>query len=177
MRPARLEDWPQWAEVRGRNHIFLKPFEPQWAPDALSADYFRRRLLRQAEDWQNDKGNYFLIIKKENNTLIGGMNINNICRGAAQYTSLGYWIDRDHEGQGYMSECMRLTLRYCFEEIALHRINAACLPHNQRSRNLLLRAGFKEEGIGEKYMQIDGKWQNHILFGYNIEDWMARQKT
>ncbi len=99
------------------------------------------------------------------------MNINNICRGSARHASLGYWIAQKYQSQGYMSEAMRLSIKFCFETLHLHRINASCLLHNERSKNLILRAGFAEEGMAKKYLKIDGKWQDHLLFGLTVEDW------
>ncbi len=171
LRPPRLEDWPYWVEVRLRNHKHLKPFEPTWPKSCLSEDFFKRRLLRQFYEWESDRGRFFLIFKEGEESLIGGININNIFRGAAQYASLGYWIDERYEGQGYMGEALRLSIQYCFEEIGLERLNAACLDHNKRSRKLLLRAGFEEEGRAKKYMQIDGRRQDHVLYGLAAEDW------
>lgn len=164
LRPPCTKDWQQWAQVRGENRDHLEPYEPRWVEDCLSEDFFRRRLKRQSYDWQIERACSFLIFKKQEDVLIGGMNINNICRGAAQYASLGYWIDRDHQGQGYMSEALRLTVQYCFEELKLHRIHAACIPDNERSKNLLLRGGFSEEGFAKRYLQINGTWQDHVLF-------------
>ena len=109
--------------------------------------------------------------------MIGGMNVNNICRGAAQYATLGYWISEDHQGQGYMSEALRLTLQFCFERLKLHRVNAACLPNNARSENLLRRAGFKHEGFAEKYISINGAWRDHVLYGLNVENWVHKKQT
>lgn len=172
MRPARMEDWQQWHDVRGSNKDHIQPFEPTWADNALKEDFFERRTYRQAREWQRGSAHAFLIFKNEDEALIGGMNINNICRGAAQFASLGYWVDQGHEGQGYMAEALALTIEYCFEEVGLHRINASCMPHNTRSHKTLEKAGFKEEGFAEKYIQIDGKWQDHILFGLPIETWL-----
>lgn len=179
MRPPRMRDWPAWAEVRWRNYSYLKPYEPTWPRQCLKEEFFERRLARQQKDWYQDKGRYFLILKKElcsddPHAVIGGMNINNICRGAAEFGSLGYWIDERYQGQGYMAEALRLTCRYAFEELVFHRLNAACIPHNTRSQNVLLKAGFKEEGFAEKYLKIDGTWQDHILYGLSVERW--RQK-
>ena len=174
MRPARSADWPQWASVREKNRTYLKPYEPQWGANALEKDFFARRLKRQAREWDLGQACAFVILNRENNLLIGGMNINNICRGAAQFASLGYWIDEDHQGQGLMQEAMQLTLRYCFMDLNLHRINCACLTHNARSKNLLTKAGFSEEGKAEKYLQIDGRWQDHLLFGLTREAWLSR---
>lgn len=172
MRPPAQSDWQQWASVRAANKNHIQPFEPTWSAHFQSEEFFQRRLARQSREWDLDKANAFLIFRRDG-TLIGGMNINNISRGAAQFASIGYWIDEAHEGQGYMAEALQLTLKYCFEDLGLHRVNASCLPKNIRSKKTLLRAGFKEEGFAEKYLQINGKWQDHELFGLPIERWKA----
>ncbi len=73
-----------------------------------------------------------------------------------------------------MSEGLVLTLRFAFERLRLHRVEAACLPHNTPSRGLLLKSGFTEEGYAREYLCIDGKWQDHILFGILAHDWAKR---
>jgi ribosomal-protein-alanine N-acetyltransferase len=177
MRSPRLSDSRQWCDVRGRNQAFLTPFEPTWPEGCLSDDFYRRRFRVQAKEWHADRANYFLIFKKngdddrEGGELIGGMNINNICRGAAQYAALGYWVDEAHEGQGYMRDAMALTVPYCFGILKLHRVQAACLADNTRSQALLRSAGFAEEGRAAHYMRVNGEWQDHILFGLPIESW------
>ena len=171
MRPPQISDWQQWASLRAKNKKHIQPFEPLWAENALEEAFFERRVQRQSREWHLGIANAFLIFKSSDRQLIGGMNINNICRGAAQYAALGYWIDQDHEGQGYMAEALNVTLKYCFEDLELHRVNASCLPHNPRSKKTLLKAGFQEEGFAEKYLQIDGDWQDHELFGLPIENW------
>ena len=165
LRPPQKSDFQEWTEVRRRNETYLKPYEPRWATNAHSNDFYTRRLHRQIRDWHQERAQCFLIFDKKSEALIGGININNIIRGAAQFASLGYWIDETHQGQGMMAEALRLIITYCFEELSLDRINAACLPVNERSKNLLLKAGFKEEGFAKKYLQIDGRRQDHVLFG------------
>ena len=171
LRPPQATDVRKWIGVRHRNRDYLKPFEPAWDANCLTENYFQRRLARQIHEWDTGLGNSFLIFKKDGDELIGGMNINHICRGAGQYASLGYWIDEAHQGQGYMAEALRVTLKYAFEELQLHRVHAACIVKNARSRNLLLRCGFREEGFAERYIAIDGEWQDHHLFGITFEDW------
>ena len=171
LRPPTLQDYESWKTLRGRNRIFLKPFEPTWPENSLSSDFFKRRLKRQTQDWLDDRARYFLIFEKETNTLIGGMNINHILRGISQHASLGYWLGQDQQGQGLMAEAMILVLHYAFTDLQLHRLHAACLPENERSKKLLERAGFIEEGFAKSYLKIDGRWQDHILFAYCKEDW------
>ncbi len=172
-RPPRVDDARLWAAVRGRDRSFLKPYEPHWPEDCLSPDFFGRRLARQTREWHEDRAYAFLLFGRRDDTLLGGVNINNVCRGAAQYASLGYWLARDQQGHGYMREALTMIVDFGFRKLKLHRFNAACLPDNERSRRLLLRLGFTEEGFAARYVQIDGRWQDHRLFGLNVEDWMT----
>ncbi len=171
LRPPQLEDWSKWAKIRDKNRAFLEPLEPTWPENCLTRDFYERRYARQTKDRQQDRAYSFLILTKENKTIIGGVNINNICRGAAQYASLGYWLDQDEQGVGYMAESLRLAINYGFKDLKLHRFHAGCLADNQSSINLLLKLGFTEEGFAKKYVRINGQWQDHKLFGLPVEDW------
>ena len=165
MRPPSYADMDQWISVRARNQARLRPLEPVWAEDALSSAFFNRRLARQVRDWNDDRHYALFIFRVDTGALIGGMNINNVARGAAQFASLGYWIDESVEGRGYMRSALALTKKIAFEDLNLHRLHAATLSHNLRSRRLLEGAGFQEEGFAPRYLEINGMWQDHILFG------------
>jgi ribosomal-protein-alanine N-acetyltransferase len=73
-----------------------------------------------------------------------------------------------------MKEALRLMLGFAFDRLHMHRIEAACLPNNDTSRHLLTHCGFREEGYARKYLCIDGKWQDHVLFGLLREEWTGR---
>ncbi len=170
LRPPKAEDWAAWAEVRERNMEHLAPFEPLWPDDCLSENFFMRRLRRQTREWKDGRGYPFLIFKRRTGALIGGVNINNVVRGAAQFASLGYWLSEDAQGQGYMSESLTKIIDLSFNRLRLHRLNASCMPHNARSIALLERLGFVEEGFAKAYIQINGIWEDHLLFGLTGED-------
>jgi ribosomal-protein-alanine N-acetyltransferase len=70
-----------------------------------------------------------------------------------------------------MTEALALALDFSFQRLKLHRVEAACLPGNEASRGLLMKLGFREEGYAKKYLCIDGKWQDHVLFGILREEW------
>jgi ribosomal-protein-alanine N-acetyltransferase len=71
---------------------------------------------------------------------------------------------------GYVSRAVRTVSRFCFERLRLHRIEAACLPSNEPSRNLLLKAGFSLEGKARAYLKINGAWRDHLLFGLTEDE-------
>ena len=170
LRPAIPQDCEEWISVRRRNQVYLTPYEPTWPSDALTQEFFMRRVMRLSRDWQEDRAYSFLIFDQDDTGLIGGININNVTRGPAQYATLGYWIDQDRQGQGYMRQAGFEVLRFSFEKLRLGRMNAACMPHNLRSKNLLLKLGFTEEGFARRYLQINGNREDHVLFGLNRED-------
>ena len=165
LRPPMKRDWGEWVAIRRYNEEFLQPYEPSWSSNYQDQDYYLRRLARQKTEWDAGRGAYFLIYHAKNHNLIGGVNLNNICYGAARYASLGYWLDKDYEGQGYMRESIAAIIDYAFNTLELRRLNAACLIDNNRSVRLLQSLGFEEEGLAKKYLQIDGEWQDHRLFG------------
>ena len=167
---ATLNNYDEWRTVRHRNAAYLKPYEPRWADNALTKTFFERRLQKFADHWQDDKTYGLLIFHREGPVLIGGVNINNVVRGGAQSASLGYWLDETYQGQGLMTEALNEVLIFAFGPLELERMNAATLIHNHKSRALLTRLGFEEEGYAAAYIEINGTRQDHILYGLNASD-------
>jgi ribosomal-protein-alanine N-acetyltransferase len=75
-----------------------------------------------------------------------------------------------HAGRGYMRRAVDLTLDFAFGELRLHRVEAACIPGNERSLGLLEKAGFVREGYARRYLLIDGRWQDHVLLSRTAEE-------
>ncbi|MCZ6763737.1 MAG: GNAT family protein [Alphaproteobacteria bacterium] len=170
LRAARETDWRQYAELRAASRTFLEPWEPTWPSDSLTRLTFQRRLHRYQEEWHRGIGFTFFIFAAIDDALLGGIGVTNIRRGVAQAGTIGYWIGETHAGMGLMGEALEAVLAFCFDELGLHRAEAACLPSNERSRRLLERAGFVREGYAEKYLKIRGAWQDHLLFGLRTDE-------
>ncbi len=104
------------------------------------------------------------LIDKSSGQFMGAITLDNIRRGPAQMANLGYWIGADFARQGLMSEAVTAVVDYAFRELDLSRVEAACLPKNVASRGLLEGCGFKYEGVAQSYLQIAGRWRNHVLY-------------
>lgn len=163
LRPPIFADYRAWAVLRDASRDFLVPWEPAWAEDSLSRGAFRDRVDRQAKEWRQDQSYGFHLFRKADNQLLGGVNFSNVRRAAAQACNLGYWMGREFAHQGLMSEGLSLLLPYAFAGLALHRVDAACIPDNLPSRRLLLKFGFCEVGEAKAYLKINGAWRDHIL--------------
>jgi ribosomal-protein-alanine N-acetyltransferase len=170
LHPPRFRDWKGWADLRARSKEFLVPWEPTWSPDALSRATYRRRLRHMALEWRDDTSYSFLIYRRDDHGILGGVTLSQLRRGVAQAASLGYWIGAPYAHMGYMSESLLALLPFAFERLGLHRVEAACLPHNQASRGLLRKIGFHEEGFARQYLRINGTWQDHVLYALLRDD-------
>lgn len=171
LRPPQYSDWIDWSKVREVNKLYLQPWEPLWSPGELERSSFVKRVRMFEKLSTNDEAYSFLIFKNENTEFIGELNISNIQRGIIQSCSIGYWIAKKYEGRGMMSESLELVKSFIFDHLKLHRIEAACLPHNSPSLKVLLKNGFKIEGTARKLLKINNKWQDHTVFSYLYEDY------
>lgn len=179
LRAPRTGDYDDWSRLRRESRDFLKPFEPRWSESDLSRRVFLARLRRGREEARAGTDYSFLIFRRDGDreSLVGGITLSNIRRRAAQYVTLGYWMGRPHVGQGMMSEAVGVLLPFVFDTLGLHRVHAAFLPTNTASRRVLEKNGFREEGYAENYLQIDGKWCDHVLFGLTRERYDAARRN
>lgn len=178
LRPLTPQDFPQWHEVRKRNRGWLLPWQPDRPSGARDYDLDPRAFAElcnaRLRERQQDTGYGFGLFV--GGRLIGEVNVSHILRGPFQSGSLGYWIDRLHSGQGYMTEGVVVLLRYCFEELRLHRVQAAVMPMNQKSRAVMERLGVRQEGLAQRYILVGGQWEDHILYAITAEEWQARRR-
>ncbi len=163
LRPAIAADYAAWARLREQSRAFLTPWEPTWLSDDLTRAAFRRRLRRQAEDIAADESFAFLIFDATSDELLGGLTLGGIRRGVAQAATLGYWMGTHHAGKGRMTRAVAAVVRFGFDSLRLHRIEAACIPDNAPSIALLERNGFQREGFARAYLKINDAWRDHIL--------------
>jgi ribosomal-protein-alanine N-acetyltransferase len=164
LRTPQMTDHPEWAELREASRDFLTPWEPTWPSDDLTRSAFRRRIRRYSEDIRTDQGYAFLVFRKSDSVLVGGLTLANIRRGVAQAGSLGYWMGLPYVRQGYMTAAVHAIIPFALEKLRLHRLEAACIPTNAGSIRLLEKNGFGREGYAREYLCINGIWQDHLLF-------------
>lgn len=174
LRPPHRRDRDAWIAVRRASRAFLEPWEPTWSEDALTKAGFRRRLRRQAHEADEDQGYSFLIFRMGDDVLLGGVSLSGVQRGVSQSCSLGYWIGEAFARQGYMTDALHTLLPYCFGPLGFHRVEAACLPHNDSSRALLEKCGFRREGYAHEFLKINGRWQDHLLYALLEQDLRTR---
>lgn len=173
LRGPQPHDYVAWRNLRRDSREFLKPFEPRWSEVDLTRRVFTARLKRGRQEAAQGTDYNFLVFvtEKRREILVGGLTLSNIRRRAAQHVTLGYWMGRQFAGQGLMTEAVATVLPFVFGTLGLHRVHAAFLPVNDASRRVLEKNGFREEGYAENYLQIDGRWADHVMFGLTRESY------
>lgn len=170
LRMPRPSDYSAWAELRAISREFLTPWEPAWTPDELSRSAFRMRLKHYFREMRDDNGYAFFLCRADANTLIGGITLSNVRRGVSQSCSIGYWVGAPYANQGYMTKGVSAVASFVFDNLRLHRLEAACLPTNVASIRVLEKVGFKREGLARRYLKINGYWQDHFLYALLDDD-------
>lgn len=115
------------------------------------------------------KGNRFTISLTETNTVIGSCGFNYLDyendRG-----EIGYELDKEYWGQGYMTEALKTLMQVGFSQFNLNRIEAKVEPQNVASQYVLKKIGCKEEGLLRKYEKAKGTYIDLIMFSALKED-------
>ena len=164
LRPPRASDYGAWSDLRRRSKAFLQPWEPIWPADDLSRSAFRRRLMAYQRDMDLGSGYAFLVFRKPDHILVGGITLSNIRRGVAQMGSVGYWVGEPFVRQGHTLAAVHALCGFGLGRLGLHRMEAACLPEHLPSMTLLERHGFQREGLARSYLKINGAWRDHVLY-------------
>jgi ribosomal-protein-alanine N-acetyltransferase len=177
LRLPQMSDYDAWYKLRLDSRDFLRPFEPRWSEADLSRRIFSMRVRRAREEAEagTDYSFFVFVQKGRQEILVGGVTLSNVRRRAAQFVNLGYWMGQPFAGKGIMTEAVATCLPFVFDTLDLHRIHAAFLPGNTASRRVLEKNGFVEEGFAEKYLQINGRWEDHVLFGLTRERYESRR--
>lgn len=164
LRLPRHSDYPSWSSIRSESANFLSPWEPAWADDHLTRRSFTNRVYWAQRSVNSGSAVPVFLERRDDKTLLGAITLDNIRRGPAQAGTLGYWVGKRHSRQGFMREAIKGLVHYAFTTMDLSRVEAACLPENAASRGVLEGSGFKYEGVAQSYLQINGRWRNHVLY-------------
>lgn len=176
LRPLAAEDFPAWREVRIRNEEWLVPWEPlrsSTLPDPTRdrTAYEARCAARDRERAADHAYPFGLFIDQQ---LAGEINLNNVTRGALQGATVGYWIDEARAGHSYTSEAVVVAAKYAFEELQLHRLEVCIVPRNTNSRRVVEKLRLRSEGVAERYLEINGAWEDHVRYAITTDEWLER---
>lgn len=164
-------DAPLLLSYRLENREHLAPWEPLRNESFFTLEHCQRTIAGGRQAAQQDQAFPYAIFATEGGPMIGSFTLANLVRGPFQACHLGYGMAATWQGQGLMHEVLENALGWAFGELGLHRVMANYLPRNERSGRLLQRLGFEQEGYAKRYLQIAGRWEDHVLTArYRLDD-------
>ena len=177
LRPLIASDFEAWREVRRRNDLWLTKWEPSrmaGQPDVIEdRDAFAVRCSARQRERQLGTGFGFGIFADGH--FRGEINVSSVQRGPFQSAYVGYWIDEEVAGNGYVPEALVVLCRYVFEDLHLHRLQIAIIPRNTASRRVVEKLKIRDEGTALRYLEINGIWEDHVRYAITVEDWWDRR--
>jgi ribosomal-protein-alanine N-acetyltransferase len=177
LRPLTASDFTAWSDVRRRNRDWLTPWEPtrplSQVDPADHRDAFGARCgLRERERASGTGYSFGLFVDA---AFAGEVNLANVQRGPVQTGTIGYWIDEQRAGQGFVAEGVVVLMRYAFDELRLHRLEICIVPRNTNSRRVMEKLEIREEGLAVRMLEINGTWEDHLRYGITSEEWLQRR--
>lgn len=151
-----------------------KRYDPPLPDALLTLEHWQRHSLQLSEEHAAGTSLRLFVFTPDESQIIGSLALTRITRGVRFDCSLSYALRASYEGTGVMSEAVRAILRFAFEELGLHRIEAAHAPDNVRSRRLLERMGFEHVGTIRGFLLSASGWRDTILHSLLNPDWRPR---
>jgi ribosomal-protein-alanine N-acetyltransferase len=168
LRPLRRKDGPEWLRLRSANASWLEPWEatsPGERPAASTFGDYLRALSAQAR-----AGTTLPFAVELDGALGGQLSVSQIVHGSLCSASIGYWVSQDVAGRGVIPTAVAMAGDYCFVVLGLHRIEINIRPENAPSLRVVAKLGFRDEGVRERYLHIQGRWRDHRTFALTTED-------
>lgn len=161
--PSDISLAEQVTNYYNRNRKFLEDYEPRRDEQFFSLEYQQEVLKKEMDAFQQKNAfRFYIKPTDQSHKIIGIIGLNNVVWGAFCSAFLGYKLDESFINRGYMSMAVGMLVRYAFDVLHLHRIEANVMPKNIASLRVLEKNSFISEGISKYYLNINGIWEDHI---------------
>jgi len=175
LRPMRVRDEQAWAEIRQRGFTWFSPWDSTRPPGTRESAMTFPRQVREfaARARRGDMLPFAVDYEPEPGApavFCGQVTVSGISYGATCWAQVGYWVDPRWAGRGIIPLAVAIAADHCFSTLGLHRLEVAIRPDNAKSLAVMLKLGFHDDGIRERYMHVRGAWRDHRTFSLMSED-------
>lgn len=167
LRPLRRADKSEWEKLGARNRDWIGPWEshPPVPGRPLRFGQLVRHDTRSAR-----AGVMQPFVIERRGRITGRITLGGITWGAQRSGTAGYWVAREHAGRGLAPLALAVLVDHAFGTLGLHRVEANIRPENTASLRVVEKLGFRDEGVRERLLHVDGQWRDHRIFAVVTED-------
>lgn len=166
--PVALSDAGPLHTLQVANRAYLEPWSPSRDDEWYTFAAQEQRLRADVEQHAGGVAYHFNIVTDDG--IAGRVDLTNVVRGVWENANLGYWVAATHRNRGYATTAVRLAVAFAFGDGGLHRVQAAVMPRNGPSLRVVEKAGFRREGVAERYLRINGRWEDHAIYAITADD-------
>ncbi|UNB53925.1 MULTISPECIES: GNAT family protein [unclassified Mycolicibacterium] len=171
LRPVRLRDGAVWSRIRLADQAHLEPWEPvaevSWEVRHAVSSW---PAICSGLRGEARRGRMLPYVIELDGQFCGQLTLGNVTHGALRSAWIGYWVASEVTGGGVATAALAMGVDHGFGAVRLHRIEATVRPENTASRRVLAKAGFRQEGLLERYLEVDGAWRDHLLVAITVEE-------
>ncbi len=166
LRSYQAGDGPWFYAMSQRNRAHLARYESENVVMSVGSEADAEALVRElAADWEARNCFFMGAFRRETDEFVAQVYVGPVNWDVPEFV-IGFFVDKDHEGQGYVTEAVRAALGFIFEHLKAHRVRMECDDTNQRSLRVAERCGMLREGhIRENKRNADGQLSGTLHFG------------
>ncbi len=173
-------DRKEYVRMHSARWELLQPWSPR-VPAGISFDELFHRQLPPRETRIGRMSGFRFVAILADGRMAGVFTLSEVVRGVFQNAYAGWRVDPGLWGQGLATEGVQALLDIAFapapDGLGLHRVQANIMPHNVRSLRVAEKVGFRREGYADWYLEIDGRWQDHVTFALVSDEHKFRYIT
>lgn len=171
LRPWLRRDGGPWRELRIRDEALIARWDATspltWAQRHTMEMWRAQRALMLRAVRRGEALPFAICVDGE---FAGQITLGGIQRGALRSGWVGYWVDSRRQGHRVATRAVALTVAHALGPVGLHRVEATIAPENTASRAVVGHVGFRQEGLLERYLDINGAWRDHLLYAITVEE-------
>lgn len=167
LRPLRMRDAAAYAEVRAANTYWLRPWDAT-SPD--QSHYHSYGQMRRDQNRSGRRGESIPLVIEVDGRLAGQISLTCVVWGSMRGGALGYWIDSRLAGRSITPTAVAMLTDHVLLGCGMHRVEVNIRPENHASLRVVEKLGFRDEGLRQRFLHIDGDWRDHRTFALTVEE-------
>ena len=166
LRSYEAGDGPWFYAMSQRNRAHLARYEAENVVMSIESEQDAEVVVQElAAEWRARSSFFMGAFDRDTDKFVAQVYVGPVNWDVPEF-EVGFFVDKDYEGQGYVTEAVRAAMGFIFEHLQAHRVRLECDDTNERSWRVAERCGMVREGhVRENKRNEDGELSGTLHFG------------